>query len=102
MTADRFITSHLKTIESETKILRSIQIENRNQYITTYTSELSKTNSVDVRFKEALTANNELNNNQTEVQNFSKNSIPNNNGYEDIEIEDDFAHYTISKDKNER
>ncbi|CAI6369482.1 unnamed protein product [Macrosiphum euphorbiae] len=98
LTADRFITSHLKTIESETKISRSIQIENRDQYITTNKRELLKTNSVDVRFKEALTVNNVLNNKETEEQNYSNNRIPNNNGYEDIDIEDDFAHYTFTKD----
>lgn len=92
LTADRFVTSHLKTIESETKISKSIQIENRDQDIATNKYELLNTNREDVRFKDALTENNELNNDRTEKHLF-KNKIPNYNGYED-----DFAHYNISKD----
>jgi len=92
LTADRFVTSHLKTIESETKISRSIQIEYRDQDIATNKHELLNTNRADVRFKDALTENNELNNDRTE-KHLSKNKIPNYNGYED-----EFAHYNISKD----
>jgi len=84
--ADRFLTSNLKTIESETKISRS-----KNKH------KLLMTNSEDVRFKNAMAVNNELNNDKTE-KHFSKNIIPNNNIYEDIVIEDDLAYYTISKD----
>jgi len=39
-----------------------------------------------------------VNNNDKTEHNFSKNKIPDNNQYADIEIEDDFAQYTFSED----
>lgn len=80
----------MKLIESETKISRSIQIENQNQCIKKNKHTLLY--NEDVKFKDAMTVNCELDNDKNE-QNFSKNSIINNNNIsEDIMIENDFAH----------
>lgn len=91
MTADRFVTSHLKTIESETKISRSIQIENRDKVIKTNKHKLLISNTEDIGFKGL--------NDKTE-QIFSKTGISNNNGSKNIVIEDDLAHYNISEDND--
>lgn len=91
LTADRFVTSHLKTIESETKMSRSIQIENRDKVIKTNKHKLLISNTEDIGFKGI---------NDKTKQIFSKTGISNNNGSKNILIEDNLAHYNISDDNN--